>query len=113
PVELPEDPLLLAVRDAETLVPDRDAEARSVRLAAGLDAPPPRGVLARVVPEVDQPLPQLVLVAGDERSRLCRGELQRDIFALGEAGAHLLDDVLREAGDVEPVGLQVQAGGVG
>src|SRR5207249_858049 len=62
-VELPEDPLLLAVGDPQALVADHEPQPVLFRLDAHLDAPSVRRVLDRIVDEVDQHLAQLVLVA--------------------------------------------------
>ena len=84
--------------------PSSLTESRSsvvVRLDAELDGASVRRVLDGVVDEVDQDLPELVLVATTTSPGLPGHELERDVVAIGEDLAHLLDDLTRESDDVD------------
>src|ERR671922_631414 len=101
-VELPEDPLQLAVRDPEALVADREPKSALPRLDADLDPPALGRVLHGVVDEVEEDLPDLVRIADDrgEPAGLRHGE--RDVVSCSQRGAHLLDHL-----DDEPLGVDV------
>src|SRR5262245_59868604 len=64
-VELLEDLRLLAFRDAQALVPHPEADVTFVGRDADLDRPAVGRVLDRVLDEVDENLPPLVLVGRD------------------------------------------------
>ena len=66
-IELLEDPLLLAQRDAQALVADGEPHGVGVGLHPELDAPTLRRVLDRVVDEVGQHLARALGVAGHLR----------------------------------------------
>src|SRR5439155_21545936 len=78
-VELLEDPLALGARDPQPLVRDLDEALAVLRVEPNLDLAALRRVLDRVVDQIDEHLPQLVLVAED-RAPAAGDELERDLL---------------------------------
>src|SRR5215207_2924345 len=111
-VNLAEDPLLLAVRDPETLVPHCDPQAAVARLELDLHTPALGRVLDGVVDQVEQHLAEPLLVARDERRRGRRDGLDRNAFFPCETRFDLRHDVAHQAVRVELLIRQPQAAGV-
>jgi hypothetical protein len=81
------------LRDADALVPNGDADAVRERLDLDLDAAAVRRVLDRVVDQVDQHLAQPVRIGNDREVPVGAREVDHLAVAVGEDGAHLLDDL--------------------
>src|SRR3954469_7314573 len=76
-LELLEDPVALRGRDAEALVGHLDQARAVLAPHSQLDPPALGRVLDRVVDQVDEHLPQLVLVAAD-RGGIVDAQVERD-----------------------------------
>src|SRR5918999_830883 len=106
-VELLEDPLVVVGRDGEALVPHREGDDAFVGVEPHLDPASVRGVLDRVLEEVDENLPRPVAIGAHEGYD--RGADEVDGDSGRRVHPHRVDDTLHEVGGVERLAGDVEA----